>query len=303
MVGGITTRGGRGKGRIVADGVRRRTILHSYRCLRGLKCRLACLSISTCKIVSLTRLQRMLQRSAALISIVAKGGRVKAVRPLSTITSVLQKAKALFRASTIRTVKRVPLSVGRLPISCLDTDTRGFRNPGKINFLFIEGSQSLPSCVRKNDRRGNEQTKARGITKVIKVTGTLRVTIRRVRIIHPQVIQLHGCFIRQMLQRVPRKELGKRPRGHLPKGIGFDFRKVSTASLLMLLRRSKVYTSTKSTYGAKRAQVSRIVRTVRMPGGCTPNDMHFAVKERASHQRISTIVTSLGGGVKLLHNR
>lgn len=246
-------------GRVVAARVRRRTILRTYRRLRGRNFRMACLPISPGKHISMGRMRSTLQRSAVLMAVVCKGGRVKALRPVGRVNRLLTRRPTGFRASTIRTCKLRGVSIRSLGISLLSISTRGVGNPGKVNFLCTRPSIGLSSQLFNNRRREGHETKARGIPSVTNFRRTIQVARGRVRAGQRRLRSLEGLFVGGLGRRNTIFRLGKSLSCSLPRILGLDFPKAGIRTVLIGLSLTKVTTSDKSTYATNSVSPSRIL--------------------------------------------
>lgn len=240
--------------------------------------------------------------SAVLIDMVFTGGRVKDVRPVGRVKRVTRGRKMLFRASTIRTFNRMPVGMSRVGVSVLDSDKRGLGKPGKVNFLCVEGKIGVHSFVRNKTRREGHHTNARGIPNVMKCKGTMRLTVTSVRREVGRRARLHSCTVTEVRGRVPCYELGKSHIGHIPGGVGFDFRFIRKRSLLVVLSVGKVYTSDNSTYASNSLSPSRILLTVKLPRRVTRNSLHVSVNTSAAGRSVSCAVSRLGRVITRLHD-
>lgn len=224
-----------------------------------------------------------------MISVVCTGGRVNAVRPVSRVNTVYEGRNILFRASTIRTTNCIGVSIRGRGVSLLSVATRGLRKPGNYNLLCVEGNMEVRGLVYNNTRREGGHTNARGITNVINLSTTLRLTISNVSREGTGLRGVHSELVSNLLG-VRHSEVGNSEIRELPNGIGVYFRNVRNRDLLLELSLGNISTSSNSTYASNDLSPDRMLLTVNLPRRVTRNDVHLSFSSSGARRSVSCVL-------------
>lgn len=244
--------------------------------------------------LDLDELRRALRPDTGIVSIMMANNETGVLFPIEQIGDIIREhSRAVFHVDGVQAVGKVPIQLSALPVDLFSVSGHKFHAPKGIGALYIRRGITLPPFVIGG---GQENGRRSGTEAVPNIVGLGRACELAEQFTgHDQVRALRDRLEDETLKRFPNAVLnGAAAREkRLPNTSNISFRGCDGGEIAMQLDAAEICVSTGSACHAGSAEVSAVMRAMKVPVDVARGSIRFSVGRYNTAGEIDAVLLAL----------
>ncbi|MGN0483488.1 MAG: cysteine desulfurase family protein [Lachnospiraceae bacterium] len=250
---------------IITSMIEHHAILNTCRYLQKKGCRVTYLHVDEVGRISLSELERAIDKDTVLISIMTANNEIGTIQPMEKIGAIAKKHGILFHTDAVQAYGHIPIQLKQWNVSALSASAHKFCGPKGCGFLYLKKEIPLLPLIYGG---AQEHGKRAGTTNVPGIVGMGEAAVWADETLKERMkkeTELREYLIQEVLRRIPYTRVNGARRERLPNNVSFTFQFVEGETLLVMLDMKGICASAASACSAGSKDVSHVLRATGMP--------------------------------------
>lgn len=243
-------------------------------------------------IVDLHWLEKHIQKSTRLISIMFVNNEVGTIQPVKEIAKIAHQYGCLFHTDAVQAVGHIKLNVSDTGIDMLSASAHKFNGPKGIGFLYKKNGVELPPFI---DGGRQEQGLRAGTENVASIVGMATALKNNCEQLNQTTIHLTELETR-LITNLKEYELDFIRNGapqHVPGNISLSFKHCEGEVLMHRLDLMGICVSTGSACDSVNTQISHVIKAIRVPDDYAKGTIRISLGKHNTVEEVDRISTAL----------
>ena len=249
---------------IISSWIEHHAILHTCDFLKRLGYGITLLPVDKQGIVSPETLEKHIQDTTSLVSIMFANNEIGTVQPIKELVEVAHQNGCLFHTDAVQAVGHIPIDVHQLGIDMLSASAHKFNGPKGIGFLYIRDGLSIESFMHGG---AQEKGKRAGTENVAGIVGMAKALREHQEHLADEAEYVKG-LAQALLADLKKTDLDYLVNGsenRIPGSLSLSFRGIDGEALMHRLDFKGSAVSTGSACDSMRTVLSHVLRAIAVP--------------------------------------
>jgi cysteine desulfurase len=262
--------------------------------LAEIGCEVSWLEVDRNGEIDLDDLRRALRPETGIVSVMMANNETGVLFPIEKIGQMVHEhSNAVFHVDGVQAVAKVPINLKQLPVDLFAISGHKFHAPKGIGALYIRNGAKLPPFIIGGGQERGRRSGTEAVPNIVALGRAARLAIESP--VHHQVRRLRDALEDAILERFENARLnGTADRDkRLPNTANISFEGHDGAEILRRLDADGICVSTGSACNADSAEVSSVLRAMRIPREIAHGSIRFSVGCYNSEVEIDQTLESL----------
>lgn len=262
--------------------------------LAELGCEVSWLEVDRNGEVDLDDLRRALRRDIGIVSVMMANNETGVLFPVEQIGQIVrERSNAVFHVDGVQAVGKVPINLKQLPLDLFSISGHKFHAPKGVGALYVRRGVDLPPFIIGGGQERGRRSGTEAVHNIVALGQAAKLAIESP--VHDQVRRLRNALEDSILKRFASAHLnGTADRDkRLPNTANVSFEGYDGAEILRRLDVDGICVSTGSACNADSAEVSAVLRAMRVPQEIARGSIRFSIGRYNTEVEIDQTLESL----------
>lgn len=286
------------KGHLITSQIEHKAILRPAETLAKQGFKVTYLPVSKEGIVEVKKLEKALQKSTVLVSIMYANSETGAVQPIYEIGKLIQKInkrrvnKIFVHTDAAQAVQFLDCNVDRLHIDLLTIAGHKIYAPKGVGALYLRQDTPFFAQQEGGGQEYGLRSGTENVPYIVALGKAIELVAKNQKATAKKLTSLRNFLIKDIEQKIPRVKLNG-PRGgmRLPNNVNFSFKGAEGESIVLALDLQGIAVSTGSACSAHDLKPSHVLTAM----GISPEDAHGSIRITLSKNTTREEIRKLSG--------
>lgn len=290
-----TAYGYKDKGKhIIISKIEHKAVLEAAKKLERDGFEITYLNVDKNGLIKISELKKSIKPDTILISIITANNEIGVIQPIAEISKIIKKIKnnnlPIFHTDATQATGAMPLKVNKLGIDLMTLNSSKIYGPKGVGCLYIKNGVKLEPIIvgggqEKQIRAGTESVALIiGFSEALKLSEKLRVKENK------RLKNLRDYFIKNIIKLLPDCHLNGHSKKRLPNNINISIKGIEGESLVLMLDKYGIFTSTGSACGTSDLEPSHVISAIKTDPELSHSNIRFSLGRKTTKKDIDYIL-------------
>jgi cysteine desulfurase len=284
---------------IITSVIEHPAVLETCRELEKEGFRITYIPVDSEGIIKLDRLENAVNSKTILVSVMHANNETGTIQPLEKIAAICDKRGVPFHSDAVQSFGKVPIDLGKTPVSMLSLSAHKIYGPKGIGALFVRKGTRLSPQITGGPQESGRRA---GTENVVSAAGFARAA----ELMHAEMKRenerLSGMrdYLIRELTRIEDSRLNGHPRLRLAGNLNITFRYVEGESLLALLDIRGIAASTGSACSSASLKASHVLLAMGLKHAEAHGSLRLTLGRENKKSEMPAVVSAVAESVSHL---
>jgi cysteine desulfurase len=209
--------------------------------------------------LDLSSLEKELDDSTTLVSIVYANGEIGTIEPIREISKMVHSKNALLHVDATVAAGQVPIDVKALGVDLLTVSSNDMYGPKGVGALYLKDGVRIEPQVHGGGQEKGVRSGTENIPGIVAFGAAAEIAKREMRTYSEKLIKLRDRMIEGLLKPLPYTFLNGHPTNRLPDNVSVRYSFIEGESMLLSLEMNGVSVSSGSACASKTLEPSHVL--------------------------------------------
>jgi cysteine desulfurase len=250
------------------------------------------LPVNSCGQVSAADLEAAIRDDTVLVSVMLANNEIGTILSVKELAEIAHRRDICFHTDAVQAIGHIPVDVKDLGVDMLTLSAHKFNGPRGIGAMYIRKGIKLPPLIDGGGQERNRRSGTENLAGIIGLTKALELSVDRL----PHMSALAGLrdkLINGVLDKIPYSRLTGDPVVRLPGTASFIFESIEGESLILLLDRRGIASSSGSACSSGSLDPSHVLLAIGFPHELAHGSLRLSLAHDVTEEDIDYILEVL----------
>ena len=291
------------KGRhLITTVIEHHAILHTCRYLETQGVEVTYLGVDEDGVIDLEELKQAIRPDTVLISVMFANNEVGTVEPIREIGEIARERGILFHTDAVQAFGQVPIDTEEMHIDLLSASGHKINGPKGVGFLYIRSGLELHSMLHGGAQESGRRAGTENVPGIAGMAVAAQKAADNMKTKGAAEMKLRDYLIDKIEREIPYCRLNGHRTKRLPGNVNFSFRFIQGESLVLMLDRKGICTSSGSACTSGELNPSHVLLALGRNEEEAEGALRITLSEKNSMEEMEFVVECLKEAVQKLRS-
>ena len=291
------------KGRhLITTAIEHHAILHTCRYLETQGVEVTYLGVDEDGVIDLEELKQAIRPDTVLISVMFANNEVGTVEPIREIGEIARERGILFHTDAVQAFGQVPIDTEEMHIDLLSASGHKINGPKGVGFLYIRSGLELHSMLHGGAQESGRRAGTENVPGIAGMAVAAQKAADNMKTKGAAEMKLRDYLIDKIEREIPYCRLNGHRTKRLPGNVNFSFRFIQGESLVLMLDRKGICTSSGSACTSGELNPSHVLLALGRNEEEAEGALRITLSEKNSMEEMEFVVECLKEAVQKLRS-
>lgn len=291
------------KGRhLITTAIEHHAILHTCRYLETQGVEVTYLGVDEDGVIDLEELKQAIRPDTVLISVMFANNEVGTVEPIREIGEIARERGILFHTDAVQAFGQVPIDTEEMHIDLLSASGHKINGPKGVGFLYIRSGLELHSMLHGGAQESGRRAGTENVPGIAGMAVAAQKAADNMKTKGAAEMKLRDYLIDRIEREIPYCRLNGHRTKRLPGNVNFSFRFIQGESLVLMLDRKGICTSSGSACTSGELNPSHVLLALGRNEEEAEGALRITLSEKNSMEEMEFVVECLKEAVQKLRS-
>lgn len=291
------------KGRhLITTAIEHHAILHTCRYLETQGVEVTYLGVDEDGVIDLEELKQAIRPDTVLISVMFANNEVGTVEPIREIGEIAKERGILFHTDAVQAFGQVPIDTEEMHIDLLSASGHKINGPKGVGFLYIRSGLELHSMLHGGAQESGRRAGTENVPGIAGMAVAAQKAADNMKTKGAAEMKLQDYLIDKIEREIPYCRLNGHRTKRLPGNVNFSFRFIQGESLVLMLDRKGICTSSGSACTSGELNPSHVLLALGRNEEEAEGALRITLSEKNSMEEMEFVVECLKEAVQKLRS-
>lgn len=291
------------KGRhLITTAIEHHAILHTCRYLETQGVEVTYLGVDEDGVIDLEELKQAIRPDTVLISVMFANNEVGTVEPIREIGEIARERGILFHTDAVQAFGQVPIDTEEMHIDLLSASGHKINGPKGVGFLYIRSGLELHSMLHGGAQESGRRAGTENVPGIVGMAVAAQKAADNMKTKGAAEMKLQDYLIDKIEREIPYCRLNGHRTKRLPGNVNFSFRFIQGESLVLMLDRKGICTSSGSACTSGELNPSHVLLALGRNEEEAEGALRITLSEKNSMEEMEFVVECLKEAVQKLRS-
>lgn len=291
------------KGRhLITTAIEHHAILHTCRYLETQGVEVTYLGVDEDGVIDLEELKQAIRPDTVLISVMFANNEVGTVEPIREIGEITRERGILFHTDAVQAFGQVPIDTEEMHIDLLSASGHKINGPKGVGFLYIRSGLELHSMLHGGAQESGRRAGTENVPGIAGMAVAAQKAADNMKTKGAAEMKLRDYLIDRIEREIPYCRLNGHRTKRLPGNVNFSFRFIQGESLVLMLDRKGICTSSGSACTSGELNPSHVLLALGRNEEEAEGALRITLSEKNSMEEMEFVVECLKEAVQKLRS-
>lgn len=291
------------KGRhLITTAIEHHAILHTCRYLETQGVEVTYLGVDEDGVIDLEELKQAIRPDTVLISVMFANNEVGTVEPIREIGEIARERGILFHTDAVQAFGQVPIDTEEMHIDLLSASGHKINGPKGVGFLYIRSGLELHSMLHGGAQESGRRAGTENVPGIVGMAVAAQKAADNMKTKGAAEMKLRDYLIDRIEREIPYCRLNGHRTKRLPGNVNFSFRFIQGESLVLMLDRKGICTSSGSACTSGELNPSHVLLALGRNEEEAEGALRITLSEKNSMEEMEFVVECLKEAVQKLRS-
>lgn len=291
------------KGRhLITTAIEHHAILHTCRYLETQGVEVTYLGVDEDGVIDLEELKQAIRPDTVLISVMFANNEVGTVEPIREIGEIARERGILFHTDAVQAFGQVPIDTEEMHIDLLSASGHKINGPKGVGFLYIRSGLELHSMLHGGAQESGRRAGTENVPGIAGMAVAAQKAADNMKTKGAAEMKLQDYLIDRIEREIPYCRLNGHRTKRLPGNVNFSFRFIQGESLVLMLDRKGICTSSGSACTSGELNPSHVLLALGRNEEEAEGALRISLSEKNSMEEMEFVVECLKEAVQKLRS-
>lgn len=291
------------KGRhLITTAIEHHAILHTCRYLETQGVEVTYLGVDEDGVIDLEELKQAIRPDTVLISVMFANNEVGTVEPIREIGEIAKERGILFHTDAVQAFGQVPIDTEEMHIDLLSASGHKINGPKGVGFLYIRSGLELHSMLHGGAQESGRRAGTENVPGIVGMAVAAQKAADNMKTKGAAEMKLQDYLIDRIEREIPYCRLNGHRTKRLPGNVNFSFRFIQGESLVLMLDRKGICTSSGSACTSGELNPSHVLLALGRNEEEAEGALRITLSEKNSMEEMEFVVECLKEAVQKLRS-
>lgn len=291
------------KGRhLITTAIEHHAILHTCRYLETQGVEVTYLGVDEDGVIDLEELKQAIRPDTVLISVMFANNEVGTVEPIREIGEIARERGILFHTDAVQAFGQVPIDTEEMHIDLLSASGHKINGPKGVGFLYIRSGLELHSMLHGGAQESGRRAGTENVPGIVGMAVAAQKAADNMKTKGAAEMKLQDYLIDRIEREIPYCRLNGHRTKRLPGNVNFSFRFIQGESLVLMLDRKGICTSSGSACTSGELNPSHVLLALGRNEEEAEGALRITLSEKNSMEEMEFVVECLKEAVQKLRS-
>ena len=291
------------KGRhLITTAIEHHAILHTCRYLETQGVEVTYLGVDEDGVIDLEELKQAIRPDTVLISVMFANNEVGTVEPIREIGEIAKERGILFHTDAVQAFGQVPIDTEEMHIDLLSASGHKINGPKGVGFLYIRSGLELHSMLHGGAQESGRRAGTENVPGIAGMAVAAQKAADNMKTKGAAEMKLRDYLIDRIEREIPYCRLNGHRTKRLPGNVNFSFRFIQGESLVLMLDRKGICTSSGSACTSGELNPSHVLLALGRNEEEAEGALRITLSEKNSMEEMEFVVECLKEAVQKLRS-
>ena len=291
------------KGRhLITTAIEHHAILHTCRSLETQGVEVTYLGVDEDGVIDLEELKQAIRPDTVLISVMFANNEVGTVEPIREIGEIARERGILFHTDAVQAFGQVPIDTEEMHIDLLSASGHKINGPKGVGFLYIRSGLELHSMLHGGAQESGRRAGTENVPGIAGMAVAAQKAADNMKTKGAAEMKLQDYLIDKIEREIPYCRLNGHRTKRLPGNVNFSFRFIQGESLVLMLDRKGICTSSGSACTSGELNPSHVLLALGRNEEEAEGALRITLSEKNSMEEMEFVVECLKEAVQKLRS-
>ena len=291
------------KGRhLITTAIEHHAILHTCRYLETQGVEVTYLGVDENGVIDLEELKQAIRPDTVLISVMFANNEVGTVEPIREIGEIARERGILFHTDAVQAFGQVPIDTEEMHIDLLSASGHKINGPKGVGFLYIRSGLELHSMLHGGAQESGRRAGTENVPGIAGMAVAAQKAADNMKTKGAAEMKLRDYLIDKIEREIPYCRLNGHRTKRLPGNVNFSFRFIQGESLVLMLDRKGICTSSGSACTSGELNPSHVLLALGRNEEEAEGALRITLSEKNSMEEMEFVVECLKEAVQKLRS-
>ena len=291
------------KGRhLITTAIEHHAILHTCRYLETQGVEVTYLGVDENGVIDLEELKQAIRPDTVLISVMFANNEVGTVEPIREIGEIARERGILFHTDAVQAFGQVPIDTEEMHIDLLSASGHKINGPKGVGFLYIRSGLELHSMLHGGAQESGRRAGTENVPGIAGMAVAAQKAADNMKTKGAAEMKLQDYLIDKIEREIPYCRLNGHRTKRLPGNVNFSFRFIQGESLVLMLDRKGICTSSGSACTSGELNPSHVLLALGRNEEEAEGALRITLSEKNSMEEMEFVVECLKEAVQKLRS-
>lgn len=291
------------KGRhLITTAIEHHAILHTCRYLETQGVEVTYLGVDENGVIDLEELKQAIRPDTVLISVMFANNEVGTVEPIREIGEITRERGILFHTDAVQAFGQVPIDTEEMHIDLLSASGHKINGPKGVGFLYIRSGLELHSMLHGGAQESGRRAGTENVPGIAGMAMAAQKAADNMKTKGAAEMKLRDYLIDRIEREIPYCRLNGHRTKRLPGNVNFSFRFIQGESLVLMLDRKGICTSSGSACTSGELNPSHVLLALGRNEEEAEGALRISLSEKNSMEEMEFVVECLKEAVQKLRS-
>ena len=283
------------RNKILYSAIEHHAIVNTARALGEEGVPVQAIRVGTGGLVDLDDLDRHLDESTALVSVMLANNETGVIQPVAEIARRAHAKGALLHCDAVQAAGKIPIDVRALDADLLTVSAHKFYGPKGAGALYVKRGTRLRALLRGGSQEKNRRAGTENVAAIVGMGEAAALAAARLHEEAARETALRDALQARLLEIPGARVNGEGPR--VPNTVNVSFEGIEAESLLMALDLAGVAVSTGAACAAGAVEPSHVLRAMGLPMARIEGSLRFSIGRGTTEDDLRYAAEKVAEGV------
>lgn len=291
------------KGRhLITTAIEHHAILHTCRYLETQGVEVTYLGVDEDGVIDLEELKQAIRPDTVLISVMFANNEVGTVEPIREIGEIARERGILFHTDAVQAFGQVSIDTEEMHIDLLSASGHKINGPKGVGFLYIRSGLELHSMLHGGAQESGRRAGTENVPGIAGMAVAAQKAADNMKTKGAAEMKLRDYLIDKIEREIPYCRLNGHRTKRLPGNVNFSFRFIQGESLVLMLDRKGICTSSGSACTSGELNPSHVLLALGRNEEEAEGALRITLSEKNSMEEMEFVVECLKEAVQKLRS-
>ena len=285
---------------IITSKIEHHAVLNSAKVLEKNGFDVTYLDVDENGIVDIEALEKNIRKDTILVSIMYANNEIGVIEPISQIGSICKKHNIIFHTDAVQAYAHVNIDVNKENIDLLSVSGHKFGGPKGIGFLYKRSNINIPSVIEGGSQEMNKRAGTENVAGIIGMSEAAKKAFENIDNTTKYEKELRDYSINRILTEIPYCRLNGDKYSRLSNNINISFNFIEGESLLLLLNKYGICSSTGSACTSNSLEPSHVLLAIGLPHEIAHGSLRLTLSSQTTKEEMDFVIDKIKDSVNIL---
>lgn len=290
------------KNKIITSAIEHHAVLHTCQYLEKEGFIVEYLPVDEFGIIELSELEKRIDESTALVSIMYANNETGTIQPVAGIAKIAKKAGIPFHTDAVQAAGALHIDVRALDITMMSMSAHKFYGPKGIGVLYIKKGTGIDPYIHGGAQERRKRAGTENVAFAVGMANAFSIALSKMDNESKRLSELRDYGIKRILTEIDEVKLNGHPDMRLPNNINCSFKYIEGEGLLLMLDFYGIMASSGSACTSGSLDPSHVLLAMGISHEIAHGSLRLSMGEETTKQDIDFTIDNLKVIVKKLRD-